>query len=89
MISISMAVHRITSLRILFYLCFPLFLVFRFYRCFTYPPESANPSSSSSSRPAAGADRTTKKLRKPYTITKSRDRWTAEEHERFLDALLL
>ncbi|XP_072996185.1 protein REVEILLE 8-like isoform X2 [Typha latifolia] len=30
-----------------------------------------------------------KKLRKPYTITKSRDRWTVEEHERFLDALLL
>ncbi|KAJ8493875.1 hypothetical protein OPV22_015596 [Ensete ventricosum] len=79
-----MAVHRNPSLRLLSYLCFPLFLVFRFYRCFTYPPESANPS-----RVAAGADRTTKKLRKPYTITKSRDRWTAEEHERFLDALLL
>ncbi|RRT41843.1 hypothetical protein B296_00057491 [Ensete ventricosum] len=79
-----MAVHRNPSLRLLSYLCFPLFLVFRFYRCFTYPPESANPS-----RGAAGADRTTKKLRKPYTITKSRDRWTAEEHERFLDALLL
>nr|QDL88466.1 protein REVEILLE 8-like isoform X2 [Cymbidium ensifolium] len=30
-----------------------------------------------------------KKLRKPYTITKSRDRWSDEEHERFLDALLL
>lgn len=30
-----------------------------------------------------------KKLRKPYTITKSRDRWSEEEHERFLDGLLL
>ncbi|CAL9113559.1 unnamed protein product [Musa textilis] len=84
-----MAVHRILSLRLLSYLCFPLLLGFRFYRCFTYPPESANPTTRSSSRAAAGADRTTKKLRKPYTITKSRDRWTAEEHERFLDALLL
>ncbi|CAL9184622.1 protein REVEILLE 8 isoform X1 [Musa acuminata AAA Group] len=84
-----MAVHRILSLRLLSYLCFPLLLGFRFYRCFTYPTESANRSTPSSSRPAAGVDRTTKKLRKPYTITKSRDRWTAEEHERFLDALLL
>lgn len=84
-----MAVHRVPSLRLLFYLCSPVFLIFRFYWCFTYPPDGANPSSSSSARPAAGAERTTKKLRKPYTITKSRDRWTAEEHERFLDALLL
>ncbi|PKA66931.1 Transcription factor ASG4 [Apostasia shenzhenica] len=35
------------------------------------------------------ADGSSKKLRKPYTITKSRDRWSDEEHERFLDALLL
>ncbi|XP_020591224.1 protein REVEILLE 8 [Phalaenopsis equestris] len=35
------------------------------------------------------ADGANKKLRKPYTITKSRDRWSDEEHERFLDALLL
>ncbi|XP_042385993.1 protein REVEILLE 8-like isoform X2 [Zingiber officinale] len=84
-----MAVHRIPSLRILFYLCFPLFVSFRFFRCFTYPPESANPSTPSTSQAAPTAERTTKKLRKPYTITKSRDRWTAEEHERFLDALFL
>lgn len=30
-----------------------------------------------------------KKLRKPYTITRPRDRWTSEEHDRFLEALLL
>lgn len=84
-----MAVHRIPSLRILFYLCFPFFISFRFFRCFTYPPESANPSTPSASQAAPAAERTTKKLRKPYTITKSRDRWTAEEHERFLDALFL
>nr|AGO33167.1 MYB transcription factor [Narcissus tazetta subsp. chinensis] len=35
------------------------------------------------------ADGSSKKLRKPYTITKMRDRWSEEEHERFLDGLLL
>uniref|UniRef100_D6MKM5 Transcription factor n=1 Tax=Lycoris longituba TaxID=272140 RepID=D6MKM5_9ASPA len=34
-------------------------------------------------------DGSSKKLRKPYTITKMRDRWSEEEHERFLDGLLL
>uniref|UniRef100_A0ACD5VNB2 Uncharacterized protein n=1 Tax=Avena sativa TaxID=4498 RepID=A0ACD5VNB2_AVESA len=29
-----------------------------------------------------------KKARKPYTITRPRERWGPEEHERFLDALL-
>ncbi|WOL00676.1 protein REVEILLE 8-like isoform X1 [Canna indica] len=82
----AMPSHRVPSPRLLFYLCFPLFLIFRFYRCFTFPAESKNsqPSSSSHAAPGTGAEqRITKKLRKPYTITKSRDRWTAEEHERF------
>uniref|UniRef100_A0ACD5W2V2 Uncharacterized protein n=1 Tax=Avena sativa TaxID=4498 RepID=A0ACD5W2V2_AVESA len=36
--------------------------------------------------PAAGRKN---KLRKPYTITRPRERWTDEEHERFLHALYL
>lgn len=30
-----------------------------------------------------------KKIRKPYTITKSRESWTEQEHDKFLDALQL
>ncbi|OVA13944.1 SANT/Myb domain [Macleaya cordata] len=31
----------------------------------------------------------TKKIRKPYTITKSRESWTDQEHDKFLEALQL
>ncbi|KAM2935697.1 hypothetical protein COP2_033381 [Malus domestica] len=33
------------------------------------------------------SDGSVKKVRKPYTITKSRESWTDEEHDKFLEAL--
>jgi len=44
----------------------------------------AAPTSSS-----GGGDASGKKIRKPYTITKSRESWSDEEHDKFLEALQL
>ena len=35
------------------------------------------------------SDMAGKKARKPYTITKPREKWGSDEHGRFLDALLM
>ncbi|XP_073276279.1 protein REVEILLE 8-like isoform X1 [Primulina huaijiensis] len=39
--------------------------------------------------PPSSGEGSSKKVRKPYTITKSRESWTDDEHDKFLEALQL
>ncbi|KAI3796533.1 hypothetical protein L1987_39208 [Smallanthus sonchifolius] len=52
-------------------------------------PISTNSSAVAVNFPNSLLDDTSKKIRKPYTITKSRQNWTDVEHDKFLEALHL
>ncbi|KAF5744389.1 Homeodomain-like superfamily protein [Tripterygium wilfordii] len=53
------------------------------------PPATVTALAETTTTAASYSDDVNKKVRKPYTITKSRESWTEQEHEKFLEALQL